>query len=38
MSITREEVWGDYSIEIQDYVNLGIAQQLGTKGGVMIYD
>lgn len=29
----QKEVWGDYSIEIQDYVNLGIAQQLGTKGG-----
>jgi PhoPQ-activated pathogenicity-related protein len=26
-------VWGDYSIEIQDYVKLGIAQQLGTPGG-----
>jgi PhoPQ-activated pathogenicity-related protein len=26
-------VWGDYSIEIEDYVKLGIAQQLGTTGG-----
>lgn len=26
-------VWGDYSIEIQDYVKLGIPQQLGTPGG-----
>jgi PhoPQ-activated pathogenicity-related protein len=26
-------VWGDYSVEIEDYVNLGIAQQLGTQGG-----
>jgi len=26
-------VWGDYSIEIEDYVKLGIAQQLGTPGG-----
>ncbi|MBW8325857.1 MAG: PhoPQ-activated pathogenicity-related family protein [Prolixibacteraceae bacterium] len=26
-------VWGDYSIEIEDYVKLGIAQQLGTAGG-----
>ncbi len=25
--------WGDYSIEIEDYVKLGIAQQLGTPGG-----
>lgn len=29
----QKEVWGDYSIEIQDYVDLGIAQQLGTPGG-----
>lgn len=29
----QKKVWGDYSIEIQDYVNLGIAQQLGTPGG-----
>jgi len=29
----QKTVWGDYSIEIQDYVNLGIAQKLGTEGG-----
>ncbi|MFA5327880.1 MAG: PhoPQ-activated protein PqaA family protein [Prolixibacteraceae bacterium] len=29
----QKKVWGDYSIEIEDYVNLGIAQQLGTPGG-----
>jgi len=29
----QKEVWGDYSIEIQDYVKLGIAQKLGTPGG-----
>jgi PhoPQ-activated pathogenicity-related protein len=29
----QKKVWGDYSVEIQDYVNLGIAQQLGTPGG-----
>jgi len=29
----QKVVWGDYSIEIEDYVNLGIAQQLGTPGG-----
>jgi PhoPQ-activated pathogenicity-related protein len=29
----QKKVWGDYSVEIEDYVNLGIAQQLGTKGG-----
>lgn len=29
----QKEVWGDYSIEIEDYVKLGIAQQLGTPGG-----
>lgn len=29
----QKVVWGDYSIEIADYVNLGIAQQLGTEGG-----
>jgi PhoPQ-activated pathogenicity-related protein len=29
----QKKVWGDYSVEIQDYVNLGIAQQLGTEGG-----
>jgi PhoPQ-activated pathogenicity-related protein len=25
--------WGDYSIQIEDYVKLGIAQQVGTPGG-----
>jgi PhoPQ-activated pathogenicity-related protein len=29
----QKVVWGDYSIEIEDYVNLGIAQQLGTANG-----
>lgn len=29
----QKQVWGDYSIEIEDYVKLGIAQQLGTPGG-----
>jgi PhoPQ-activated pathogenicity-related protein len=29
----QKEVWGDYSIEIRDYVKLGIAQKLGTPGG-----
>ena len=29
----QKTVWGDYSIEIQDYENLGIAQKLGTEGG-----
>jgi len=29
----QKVVWGDYSIEIEDYVKLGIAQQLGTPGG-----
>lgn len=29
----QKKVWGDYSIEIEDYVKLGIAQQLGTPGG-----
>jgi PhoPQ-activated pathogenicity-related protein len=29
----QKKVWGDYSVEIQDYVNLGIAQQLATEGG-----
>lgn len=29
----QKVVWGDYSIEINDYVQLGIAQQLGTQGG-----
>jgi PhoPQ-activated pathogenicity-related protein len=26
-------VWGDYSVEIGDYVDLGIAQKIGTPGG-----
>jgi PhoPQ-activated pathogenicity-related protein len=29
----QKVVWGDYSIEIEDYVKLGIAQQLGSPGG-----
>lgn len=29
----QKQSWGDYSIEIEDYVKLGIAQQLGTPGG-----
>lgn len=29
----QKKVWGDYSVEIEDYVKLGIAQQLGTPGG-----
>ncbi len=29
----QKVVWGDYSIEINDYVKLGLAQQLGTPGG-----
>jgi PhoPQ-activated pathogenicity-related protein len=29
----QKVVWGDYSVEIEDYVKLGIAQQLGTPGG-----
>jgi PhoPQ-activated pathogenicity-related protein len=27
------EAWGDYSIQIQDYINLGIAQDVNTPGG-----
>lgn len=27
----QKVVWGDYSIEIQDYVKLGLAQQFGTN-------
>ena len=27
----QKVVWGDYSIEIQDYVKLGLAQQFGTS-------
>ena len=29
----QKKVWGDYSYEIQDYVKLGIAQQVSTPGG-----
>ena len=29
----QKVVWGDYSIEIEDYVKLGIAQQFNTAGG-----
>ncbi len=29
----QKTVWGDYSIEIEDYVKLGIAQKLSTPGG-----
>ena len=29
----QKTVWGDYSVEIGDYVNLGIAQQVSTEGG-----
>lgn len=29
----QKKVWGDYSPEIDDYVKLGIAQQIGTPGG-----
>ena len=29
----QKVVWGDYSTEIADYVNLGIAQKLGTADG-----
>lgn len=30
----QRDVWGDYSIEIADYVNLGIAQQVNTPEGI----
>jgi PhoPQ-activated pathogenicity-related protein len=30
----QKVVWGDYSIEIEDYVKLGIAQQVNTPEGV----
>lgn len=30
------EAWGDYSIQIQDYVNLGIAQDVNTPDGQQI--
>lgn len=30
----QKVVWGDYSIEIADYVNLGIAQQVNTPEGI----
>ncbi len=29
----QKVVWGDYSVEIEDYVKLGIAQQFNTPGG-----
>jgi len=29
----QRKVWGDYSVEIEDYVKLGITQQLGTTDG-----
>jgi PhoPQ-activated pathogenicity-related protein len=29
----QKEVWGDYSIEIEDYVKLGIVQDLGSSDG-----
>lgn len=29
----QKKVWGDYSVEIQDYVRLGIAQSLSTPEG-----
>lgn len=29
----QKEVWGDYSIQIEDYVNLGIAQDINTADG-----
>lgn len=29
----QKEVWGDYSVEIEDYVKLGIAQDLGSSEG-----
>jgi PhoPQ-activated pathogenicity-related protein len=29
----QKKVWGDYSVEIEDYVKLGIAQSLSTPGG-----
>jgi PhoPQ-activated pathogenicity-related protein len=29
----QKEVWGDYSVQIEDYVNLGIAQDLSSPGG-----
>ena len=28
--------WGDYSIQIEDYVNLGIAQQVATPEGIKV--
>ncbi|UBM57182.1 PhoPQ-activated pathogenicity-related family protein [Marinilongibacter aquaticus] len=30
--------WGDYSVEIQDYVNLGIAQDMGSDSGKALSD
>jgi PhoPQ-activated pathogenicity-related protein len=29
----QKEVWGDYSVQIEDYVKLGIAQDLGSAAG-----
>ncbi len=29
----QKEVWGDYSVEIEDYVKLGIVQDLGSSDG-----
>jgi len=29
----QKEVWGDYSIQIEDYVKLGLAQQIGSEEG-----
>jgi PhoPQ-activated pathogenicity-related protein len=34
----QKEVWGDYSVEIQDYVKLGIAQELSTPEGKELTD
>ena len=34
----QKEVWGDYSIEIQDYVNLGIAQAVVTPAGMELVE
>lgn len=34
----QKEVWGDYSIEIQDYVKLGIAQEMSTPEGKELTD
>jgi PhoPQ-activated pathogenicity-related protein len=34
----QKEVWGDYSNEIQDYVDLGIAQAVGTPAGMELVE